>query len=112
MAHEHIILLTRRRDKEHMGVGGGGGGRVLDHEKSKWLMSISWSHGLPVPLPTYVLSVSSSREQMDMLMRHLMFSRSHETKSTKMAHEHINLLARQQDGEHMGWEGESQTRRP
>merc|ERR1711954_190327 len=64
-----------------MGVGGGGG-RVLDHEKSKWLMSISWSHGLPVPLPTYVLSVSSSCEQMDMLMRHLMFSWSHETEST------------------------------
>ena len=81
MAHEHIILLTRQQEEEHMGVGGGG--RVLDHEKSKWLMSISWSHGLPVPLPTYVLSVSSSREQMDMLMRHLMFSWSHETKSTK-----------------------------
>ena len=78
-----MSILFCSRDDETKSTWVWEGGRVLDHEKSKWLMSISWSHGLPVPLPTYVLSVLLSREQMDMLMRHLMFSWSHETKSTK-----------------------------
>ena len=57
-----------------------GGGVVLDHEKSKWLMSISWSHGLPVPLPTYVRP--GDHEIRKWLMSILFCSRDDKTKST------------------------------
>ena len=88
MAHEHIDLLTRQQDGEHMGwEGEAQPGR---YENKKLFMSI------------------------------LTCSQDDKTETTWVGrgspgpgdNEHIILLTRRRDGEHIGWEGRSQIRRP
>ena len=115
------VLCTFKMKTESTWVGRGSP-RPGDNENKKWLMSILFCSRASSKAPNEDLDMDvlcTFKIRLGCLMSKWIcswdiwcFCGLMRPRAQKMAHEHINLLTRRQDGEHMGWEGGSQTRRP